>query len=114
MDVALKESTLFLFTFYVPVDFVEEVKSAVFEAGAGKLGNYDCCCWMTLGQGQFKPLENSSPCLGTKDQITLVDEYKVEMICCEEIAADVAVAFKKAHPYEEPAFYFTKVISQDS
>ena len=101
---------MFLFTFYVPVDSVEEVKNAVFEAGAGKLGNYDSCCWMTWGQGQFKPLKGSNPYLGTEDEIVSVDEYKVEMICNEEVAADVLVAFKKAHPYEEPAFCFVKTV----
>jgi hypothetical protein len=91
------------------VDSVEEVKNAVFEAGAGKLGNYDSCCWMTLGRGQFKPLKGSNPYLGVRDKIVSVDEYKVEMICNEEIAADVLSAFKKVHPYEEPAFHFTKI-----
>jgi len=100
---------LFLFSFYVPADSAEEVKKAVFKAGAGKLGNYDSCCWMTLGQGQFKPLEGSKPYLGETDKIISVDEYKVEMICSEEIAENVLAAFKKAHPYEEPAFHFTKI-----
>jgi len=99
-----------LFTFYVPVDSVEAVKNAVFKAGAGKIGNYDSCCWMVLGQGQFKPLEGSNPYLGTENEIVSVEEYKVEMVCSEEVAEDVLTAFKKAHPYEEPAFCFVKMV----
>jgi hypothetical protein len=41
--------------FYVPETHLEQVKSAMFSAGAGRVGDYDCCAWQTLGQGQFRP-----------------------------------------------------------
>ena len=44
--------------FYVPESHLESVKNAMFEAGAGKLGNYQQCCWQTKGQG----LARSSRC----------------------------------------------------
>ena len=47
--------------FYVPTSHVEQVKNAIFEAGAGHMGDYDACCFQTLGQGQFRPLEGSNP-----------------------------------------------------
>ena len=40
-------------TFYVPESHLEPVKQAVFEAGAGRIGDYDSCCWQIAGQGQF-------------------------------------------------------------
>ena len=46
---------------YVPENSVEKVKQALFDAGAGRIGNYDSCCWQTAGIGQFRPLENSNP-----------------------------------------------------
>ena len=100
---------MLLFIFYTPTNSVEQVKEAVFQAGAGKIGNYDSCSWMTLGQGQFKPLKDSNPYIGEQDKITLVDEYKVEMICREEVVTDVINALKNAHPYEEPAYHFIKI-----
>lgn len=39
---------------YIPHDSLEKVKQAMFEQGAGQLGNYDCCAWQTLGQGQLR------------------------------------------------------------
>ena len=90
--------------FYVPESHLEAVKSAMFEAGAGRVGDYDSCAWQTLGQGQFRPLEGSDPYLGQKGQIEQVAEYKVEMVCASELLATVIGAMKAAHPYEEVAY----------
>ncbi|RZA08253.1 MAG: NGG1p interacting factor NIF3, partial [Proteobacteria bacterium] len=49
---------------YVPESHRDEVKKAMFAAGAGKLGNYDQCCWQTLGEGQFRPTEGANPAIG--------------------------------------------------
>ena len=50
--------------FYVPESHLEEVKEAVFAAGAGKMGDYDACAWQTAGQGQFRPGEGADPHIG--------------------------------------------------
>ena len=67
--------------FYVPESHVEEVKQAVFEAGAGRIGLYDSCCWQVLGQGQFRPLAGSKPFIGDQDEMERIAEYRVEMLC---------------------------------
>ena len=90
--------------FYVPENTTELVKNAVFEAGARKIGDYDSCCWQTLGTGQFRPLENSNPYIGQKGQVESVTEFKVEMVCDDQFIKAAIEALKKAHPYEEPAF----------
>lgn len=89
---------------YVPTSHVEEVKNAIFGAGAGKIGNYDYCSWQTLGSGQFRPLENSNPTLGKHHHLEQVAEYKVELLCAGKNLAAVLVALKQAHPYEEPNY----------
>ena len=48
-------------TFYAPPSHVERVKTAMFNAGAGRIGNYDCCAWQVLGVGQFRPLADAKP-----------------------------------------------------
>lgn len=90
--------------FYAPVDAVDTVKNAMFDAGAGKIGNYDACCWQTLGHGQFRPLENSDPAIGKQGELEFVDEYKVEMVCTDNCVKEVISAMKKSHPYEEVAY----------
>jgi hypothetical protein len=95
--------SLFKLCFYVPVENAEQVKAAVFAAGAGRIGNYDCCAWQVLGQGQFRPLSGSNPHIGQLDQIEQVAEYRVEMVCEEARLQPALAALRHAHPYEEPA-----------
>ena len=70
---------------FIPEDAAEQVKQAMFEAGAGKIGDYDCCCWQTPGQGQFRPLEGSSPFIGEQNRIETVAEFRIEMVCADEL-----------------------------
>lgn len=94
--------------FYVPENDLEKVKNALFEAGAGKIGNYDCCAWQVRGEGQFRPLKGSNPYLGKTDKIEIVSEYKVELVCPDEKIKEVITALKAAHPYETPAYQYWK------
>lgn len=90
--------------FYVPDTHVEAVKQAVFDAGAGRIGDYDCCAWQVAGEGQFRPLAGSDPFLGTHGEVSRVREFRVEMICTEALLDDAIAALRAAHPYEEPAY----------
>ncbi|MDR3238118.1 MAG: YqfO family protein [Spirochaetia bacterium] len=90
--------------FFVPESHLEKVKSALFAAGAGKMGNYENCSWQSAGQGQFTPLPGSSPFAGETGKTERLSEYKVEMVCADEFIASAVAALRKAHPYEEPAF----------
>lgn len=96
--------------FYVPQKDLEKVKEAMFAAGAGRMGQYDQCCWQTLGVGQFRPLPGSNPHIGETDKLEQVPEWKVEMVCEEKLIEPVLEAMKKAHPYETPAFLVLKPI----
>lgn len=95
--------------FYVPDNTVEIVKQALFSAGAGRIGNYDSCCWQVLGSGQFRPLENSNPAIGKTGEIETVSEYRVEMVCEDKIIKEVIEALRQSHPYEEPAYDIVKL-----
>ena len=90
--------------YYVPESHLEHTKAAVFEAGAGRIGDYDSCCWQVLGEGQFRPLEGSKPFLGREGDVERVAEYRVEMVCEDHLIEQVVAALKQAHPYEEPAY----------
>jgi hypothetical protein len=89
---------------FIPSSHIEAVKSALFEAGAGHIGAYDCCAWQCLGQGQFRGLAESKPFIGSKGQIETVEEYRVEMVCDDARVKSAIAALKQAHPYEEPAY----------
>jgi len=98
---------------YVPEKSVEKVKQALFDAGAGRIGNYDSCCWQTEGIGQFRPLQGSNPSIGSQDKIERVTEIKIELVCTEELIKQVLVKMKQAHPYEEPAYDVWRLESFD-
>ena len=89
---------------YIPQTHLESVKTALFAAGAGRQGDYQCCAWQTLGTGQFKPMAGSQPFIGEQDKIEYVPEYRVEMLLDESQKQSVISALREAHPYEEPAF----------
>ncbi|KTD20274.1 structural toxin protein (hemagglutinin/hemolysin) RtxA [Legionella lansingensis] len=90
--------------FYVPESHLDQVKQALFNAGAGRQGDYEQCCWQCLGQGQFKPLTGANPTIGHVETLTFVPEYKVEMVCSAANVKHVVQALRANHPYEEPAF----------
>lgn len=95
--------------FYVPESHLEMVKQAMFDAGAGKIGNYDSCCWQIKGLGEFRPLEGSNPYSGTPGKVERDVEWKVEMVCADEQLERAVAALKQAHPYETPAYQYWKV-----
>ncbi len=95
--------------FYVPADYLEIVKQALFEKGAGRTSLYDQCCWQVLGEGQFRPLSGSQPFIGYQEQVEKIAEYKVEMFCQEELIADVEKELLKIHPYQQPAYEIYKL-----
>ena len=95
--------------FYVPVTHVEQVKDAMFSAGAGNIGNYTNVAWQVLGEGQFMPLSGSEAFIGQVDCLEKIAEFKVEMVCAEQKLEAVIRAFRTAHPYEEPAFQVIKL-----
>lgn len=98
--------------FYVPESHAEEVKIATFAAGAGRIGNYDSCCWQVLGEGQFRPLEGSQPYLGQTGAVEAVAEYRVEMVCDAQHIRAAVEAMIAAHPYEEPAWDVVQLVSE--
>ena len=90
--------------FYVPESHLEAVKTAVFAAGAGSIGDYQNCCWQVLGQGQFQPQAGSQPFTGQPGQLETVAEWRVELVVEAAHIHSAVAALKAAHPYEEPAY----------
>lgn len=99
----------FYLAVYVPESHRDSLKNALFQAGAGKIGNYDSCCWETEGTGQFRPLPGSHPFLGSQDRVEHTPEWKIELIVPADKIEAVISALKQAHPYETPAFHYFPV-----
>lgn len=95
---------MYKLTVFIPDEALEQVKKALFAAGAGHIGNYSNCCWQVQGMGQFKPLLGSQPHIGEQNMLEQVSEWRVEMVVAKANIHQVIEALKQAHPYETPAF----------
>ena len=101
---------MFHIAVYVPEAHAEKVKEAMFDAGAGKIGNYAKCSFESKGLGQFLPLGGSRPFIGEIDKIEKVSELKIEMVCDKNALSFAIKAMKKTHPYETPAYYVIELV----
>lgn len=101
---------MYKLTVFIPESDLEQVKQALFEAGAGHIGNYSHCCWQIKGSGQFMPLEGSQPHIGKPHTIEKVSEWRVEMVVAKDKIQTVIEALKQAHPYETPAYDVIQVL----
>lgn len=99
-----KTSALQQLSVYVPKDFAEPVKEALFRAGAGNVGFYDECSFTVAGSGTFRPLPGSDPFSGTENIREIADEVMVSVIFESFKKNELVAAMKKTHPYEEVAF----------
>jgi dinuclear metal center YbgI/SA1388 family protein len=90
---------------FVPQENADELKSALHHAGAGQIGEYKDCAFETKGQGSFLPSAKANPSIGKKGQLEKVDEHKIEVIFPMYLKNRILSAMKKAHPYEEVAYY---------
>lgn len=88
----------------VPPENADAVRAALFEAGAGQIGDYSHCSWSVTGTGQFLPHEGATPAIGSVGSVERVAEDRVEVIAPASARAAVLAGMRAAHPYEEPAF----------
>jgi len=80
-----------------------------FHQDAGEHENYTQCSWQTEGKGQFIPIHDAKPVIGEIDQIEIVTEVKVEMMCHKDIIKNVVNSMKNSHPYESVAYTVIKM-----
>ncbi len=89
---------------FVPREALDTVRAALFEAGAGRIGDYERCSWYTAGTGTFLGGAETSPTVGEPGREERVAELRLETVYPVEREAEVIAALRRAHPYEEPAF----------
>lgn len=89
---------------YCPLANAEEVRNALFAAGAGNIGNYSECSFNSDGLGTFKAGENTDPYVGEKGIRHREQETRIEVIYPQNLERQIVVALHIAHPYEEVAY----------
>jgi hypothetical protein len=91
-------------------ELIKKIMNAATNAGAGVIGNYTGCGFITKGTGNWKSEEGSNPTIGRVGVYSHEPEVRIEMICPETRASSVKKAILKVHPYEEPEIDFVKLI----
>ncbi len=89
---------------FCPTDDAEKVRTALFEAGAGQIGNYDNCSFNAAGTGSFRGSEDTNPYVGEKGKLHYENEIRIETIYPVFKEKKVLEALFKSHPYEEVAY----------
>ena len=99
-----KPNCLLKLVVFVPRLHAYSLREALFEAGAGQIGDYDSCSFNVEGLGTFRPNEHAKPFVGELNQFHTEPEVRVELILPDFIRSQVLAALYKAHPYQEPAY----------
>ncbi len=97
---------------FVPNSHADIVRKAIFEAGAGHIGNYDCCSYNLAGEGTFRALESANPFVGEKNILHKEPEIRMETIFPKFLENTIVSALLKVHPYEEVAYDIYPLINQ--
>ncbi|MGA9213465.1 Nif3-like dinuclear metal center hexameric protein [Kaistella sp.] len=108
-----KMQNLHKFEVFVPQDFAEKVKNAMFEAGAGNIGFYDECSFSVSGKGTFRPIEGSNPFSGKIGVREIGDEVMISVIYESDKKNQILTAMKSAHPYEEVAYQIIQLENEN-
>lgn len=102
---APKKQNQMKLTVFVPEANTEDLITALSNAGAGQIGDYDHCSFRTVGTGTFRGNEHTNPTIGNKEQLEEVKEARLEMIFPAYLEGKIVRTLQKNHPYEEVAYY---------
>lgn len=94
-------------TTYVPKNDAAKVRQALFDAGAGAIGNYDNCSFNYFGNGTFKGNEASDPTVGKAGEMRMEEEVAIGITFQKHLQSKVLKALTMSHPYEEVAYEIT-------
>lgn len=100
------ENNLVKLVTFVPENHANKVRDAIFDSGAGNIGNYDCCSYNLKGEGSFRGNDETKPFIGEKGSVHFEQEIRIETILPNYLKAKVLKALISAHPYEEVAYDF--------
>jgi dinuclear metal center YbgI/SA1388 family protein len=108
-----RRDTLSKLVSFVPKANLGEVAAALYQAGAGQIGNYNNCSFTVDGTGTFMPSEDANPYIGQPGKQELVTESRLEVIFPNHISGQVMAALRRSHPYEEVAYYLTPLANEN-
>lgn len=99
---------------FVPQSSLEKVSEAIFNAGAGIIGEYKKCSFRSKGTGTFEGSAETNPSVGKKENFEKIDEIRLEAILDSWNLKKIVSQIHKYHPYEEPAYDIYPLLNNNS
>lgn len=109
-----KPGTLSQLTTFVPPSATKAVLQALHAVGAGRIGDYTHCSFVTAGTGSFQPAATARPHVGIPHQLEQLEEERIEVVFSTHLEAALIRALRAAHPYEEVAYYTHQLQNTDA
>ncbi|HLV47013.1 MAG TPA: Nif3-like dinuclear metal center hexameric protein [Flavobacterium sp.] len=103
-----KENFIYKLVTYAPIDNAIQVRKALFEAGAGNIGNYENCSFNSDGKGTYQGNDDSNPVVGEKQEFIEAQETKIEVTFEKHLQNKILKALFDSHKYEEVAYEIYK------
>ncbi|UJP63243.1 Nif3-like dinuclear metal center hexameric protein [Mongoliitalea daihaiensis] len=110
---APKKATLSKLVTFSPIHATENVLQALFDAGAGEIGEYSSCSFLVEGKGTFTPSSQATPYIGSPGKAHEENETRIEVLFPNHLEKQIIQALKKAHPYEEVAYYLQRLENEN-
>jgi dinuclear metal center YbgI/SA1388 family protein len=110
---APKSNQLLKLTTFIPLANKDTVMTSLHQAGAGNIGDYKNCSFQVIGEGNFTPTSNSNPVIGELNKPETVKEVRAEVIFPEPLKYKILAALRSAHPYEEVAYYLSRLENEN-
>lgn len=102
-----KKETIKKLVTFIPKTRAEKLRKALFNAGAGSIGNYDHCSFNIEGTGSFQPNEDANPTIGKKGETHYESETQIGITFPAHLESKVLKTLFENHPYEEVAYEVT-------
>lgn len=107
-----KEQFIYKLITYTQPDNADKLRNALFEAGAGNIGNYENCSFNSKGIGTYMGNENSNPEFGNRYEFIETEEIKIEVIFEKHLQSKILSTLFKNHVYEEVAYEIYNIQNQ--
>lgn len=102
--VETSREALYKLAVFVPLDYQDQVRLALAEAGLGIIGHYSHCTFTARGQGTYQPLNGAHPFRGEVAQLSRAEEARLEILAPESLLPAALARLREAHPYQEVAY----------
>lgn len=97
----------------IPEEYLDVVRDAILNAGAGVIGNYTHCSNTSKIIGTFKPNKDANPFLGSIGNMEYVREEKLEVQCNIKDVKKIIKVIREVHPYEEPGIDIIPLLCEE-